>query len=135
MGVGRRVLVEAALNGNGQAPLGDLLRRDCLSDARKHSSEPDPEQGIAAVVQHVSECQRLHLLLPNSFVCRISERDLPFWTPDFLQNPMNATLASPQTPDCCCLATKHANSHNFVPITLLHAECMPGWTFSVYPSP
>lgn len=40
----------------------------------EHPSKPDPEQGIVAVLQHSSGCRRLHLLLPDSFMCLVSER-------------------------------------------------------------
>ena len=99
------MLAGVALGGNGKVHPGAPLGPDsALPDAHEHPSKPDPEQGVAAVVQHSSGCQRLHLLLPNSFVCLISERDLPQWdlvprTPDFLQNPMNSTLASLKIPD------------------------------------
>lgn len=68
-----------------------------LLDTHEHPSDPDTGLGVVPVFWHSSECQRLHLLLPNSFMCLTSERDLSLWglapwTPDFLQNPRNSTV-------------------------------------------
>lgn len=51
VGVGRRVLVEAALSGDGQAPLGALLRPDGLFDAREHSSEPGCHSTLSSALR------------------------------------------------------------------------------------
>lgn len=76
--LGSRVLAEAALGGNGKAPPAAPPGPDsALPDTHEHPSEPDPEQGIVAVLWHSSGCQSLHPLLCNSFVCLTTERDLP----------------------------------------------------------
>lgn len=54
-------------------PGGSPRPDPALPHSHEHPSQPDPEQGIVAVVQHGSGCQRLHLLLPDSFMCLISE--------------------------------------------------------------
>lgn len=57
-----------------QGTPGNSPRPDtALPSAHEHPSKPDPEQGIVAAVQHSSRCQRLHVLLPDNFMCFISE--------------------------------------------------------------
>lgn len=57
-----------------QSTPGSSHRPDpALPKAHEHPSKPDPEQCIVALVQHSSRCQRLHLLLLDSFMYLISE--------------------------------------------------------------